>query len=364
MKNDKKSNNPWIIRKNDEKITKPLNVPILTNIRKIYQNEITNIINIRSSEIAKRYLNNNIDWHPKYTLEIQIWNKKHCRYLSDKILWSAHTYVVWYCVVDWELRARTFRRSNSEWCRRAWLWEDISSSGLIIISKWEKIKNATYETTTKVDYRISEKLDRIPNSINSNLGNHPLSSLPGVDWVQLGTILKKEMESKIKIYKLFENYPYTSSCGVFRWKLKNNIIRNYKNLQIKWLDLENLSAKENGNYSYNHKYLWPVYVKICTTTWNGVPIDIHFARARDNSPEKIWIDNIVFSDAKINSFWTYDKQINAAPLTAKPIEYITQAPIDMVASWHQVFEDDLYVDIRDLYQETPLIRKCKEKFCR
>lgn len=364
MENDIKRNNPWTIRKNNDKITKPLNVPILTNIRKIYQNEITNIINIRSSEIAKRYLNNNIDWHPKYTLKIQIWNKKHCRYLSDKLLGRSHTYLVWYCVVDWELKARTFRRSNSEWCRRAWLWEEVASDGHMIISKWEKIKNATYETTTKVDYRISGELDKIPGSVEAIFGSNPHSKLPGINWIQLGTILKKQMESKIKIYKLFENYPYSSSCGVFRWKLKNNIIRDYKNLQVSWLDLENLSAKENGNYSYNHKYLWPVYVKICTTTWNGVPIDIHFARARDNSPEKIWIDNIVFSDAKINSFWTYDKQINAAPLTAKPIEYITQVPIDMVESWHQVFEDDLYVDIRDLYQETPLIRKCKEKFCK
>ena len=102
-------------------------------------------------------------------------------------------------------------------------------------------------------------------------------------------------------------------------------------------------------------------MQICTTTWNGKPIDIHFARARHNSPEKIWIDDIVYSDAKINSFWTYDRQINAAPLTAKPIEYINQSPKNMWL-WHKTYE--WYVDIRDLYQGTPLIKKYKEKFLR
>jgi hypothetical protein len=62
--------------------------------------------------------------------------------------------------------------------------------------------------------------------------------------------------------------------------------------------------------------------------YNGNPVDIHFARAK-HSPDKVRIENIVYSDAKLNSFGTYDKQINAGPLTAKPIDYDSQVPFDM-----------------------------------
>ena len=44
---------------------------VKTNIRRINQNEIKNIINIRKSKLAKAYLNHSIDRHPKYTLEIE-----------------------------------------------------------------------------------------------------------------------------------------------------------------------------------------------------------------------------------------------------------------------------------------------------
>ena len=70
MENDIKRNNPWIISENNNKITN--SVPILVNIRKIYQSEITNILKLKNSELTKRYLKNNMDWYPKYTLEIQI----------------------------------------------------------------------------------------------------------------------------------------------------------------------------------------------------------------------------------------------------------------------------------------------------
>ena len=357
MKNSATSNNINLKNRNIPES----NNSLVTNIRNIYQCEIEDILNIKTSNFAKKYLRNNMDWHPKYTLQIERWGKKHSRYLSNKILGTSHAYVVWFCNVWGELKVRIFRRSNSEWCRRAWLWEEITSNGDIIISKWQKIRNASYETTTKVDYRIANELDKIPNTVESNFGNHPHSNISGINWTDLEIVLRNQMESLVDIHKLFKSYPFTSSCDFFSKKSEEYVINQYKNLWIEWLDLEGMKLKENGNYSYKHKYLWTIDVKICTTTWNGKPIDIHFARSRDNFPEKIWIDNIIYSDARINSFWTYDKQINAAPLTAKPIEYISQSPKDM-QKWHQVFWS--YVDIRDLYQETPLIKKYKEKFCK
>ena len=40
--------------------------------------------------------------------------------------------------------------------------------------------------------------------------------------------------------------------------------------------------------------------------YNGKPVDIHFART-EQSPDKVWIENIVYSDAKLNSFGIYDR---------------------------------------------------------
>ena len=333
---------------------------VITNIRKINQNDIEYIENIKKSKLAEKYLNNHSDWYPKYKLEIDRWDKKCSRYLSGKILGSSHTYIVWYCKVWWELKARTFWRSNSEWCRRAWLWEEKGSNWGTVISKGQKLENATYETTTKVDYRVADKLDMISDVVDSNLRNHPHSSLPSTPWIKIWKILTDEMSKYVTIDKLFEDYPYSSSCELFTWKDIHKVINFYKNserLKLNEFDLDNLEIK--SNYTYKHKYLWIIDVFICRTTWNWKSIDIHFTRARNNSPEKFWVDNIIYSDAKINSFWTYDKQINASPLTAKPIEYIDQAPKDM-DKWHQTFWD--YVDIRDLYQQTPLIVKFKEKF--
>jgi hypothetical protein len=54
-----------------------------------------------------------------------------------------------------------------------------------------------------------------------------------------------------------------------------------------------------------------VHVDIVHAKWYGKDIDIHFAHAINNNPNEIFITNIVYSDAKINSFGVYDHQINA-----------------------------------------------------
>ena len=325
-------------------------------IRNIYKSDIKYILSLKWSELAKKYMRIK-DWQPKYTLELNAWGEKRQRFLSDKLLGSTHTYIVWYCNVWWEIKVRTFRRSNSEGCRRAWLWEEKRSDWLIVISKWQNIKNATYETTTKVDYRIADKLDRIPHSIQTNLLNHPHSSVPGMTWLTLWHILTKQMNECIKIDKLYEKYPFSSSCGIIAWQDINLTKQWFKNINPRWINLESMKLKKDWMYSYDHRFLWIIDVHICEIDWNGTIINVHFANSRHNCPEKIRIDDITYPNAKINSFWTYDRQINAAPLTAKPIEYASQSP-KWMELWHQVFE--WYVDIRDLYQETPLIKKFKE----
>jgi len=54
-----------------------------------------------------------------------------------------------------------------------------------------------------------------------------------------------------------------------------------------------------------------VNVTVFRTKFNGKDVDIHFASAKNDKLNQLWIENIVYSDAKINSFGVYDKQINA-----------------------------------------------------
>lgn len=325
----------------------PVHAP--ESIRRIQRDEFDFILKSKKSRLAETYLKNK-EWLPLYVLKLNDWKTW---WLSKIIKWSAHKYIVWYCFVKWELKLRLFWRSNSEWCRRAWLWEDWYG----VISKWQNIKNATYETTTKIDYRISRELDKISTEIIANSRIHPIFG--PIDGSKVGNILNNEMVKEIKIDKLYEKYPYTSSCWIIAWKNINTTKQWYKNINLRWINLDSMKPKENWIYSYQHKYLWTIDVQICEIDWNGTPINIHFARSRNNHPEKIWIDNMTYPNARINSFWTHDRQINAAPLTAKPIEYTSQAPKNMTLN-HQVFGH--YVDIRDLYQENPIIIKYKERF--
>jgi hypothetical protein len=52
-------------------------------------------------------------------------------------------------------------------------------------------------------------------------------------------------------------------------------------------------------------------VIVCRTKLDGKDVDIHFSRAKNDKPDKVWIENIVYANAKINSFGVYDKQVNA-----------------------------------------------------
>ena len=165
------------------------------------------------------------------------------------------------------------------------------------------------------------------------------------------------MIKEIKIDKLYEKYTYTSSCTILTWQDINIIKKWYKDIDLRWIKLESIRPKMDWVYSYRHKYLWIIDVQICEIDWNGTLINIHFARSRNNHPEKVWIDDMTYPNVKINSFWTYNRQINAAPLTAKPIEYRLQSPKRMEENY-QTFGG--YVDIRDLYQENPIIVKFKE----
>jgi hypothetical protein len=263
---------------------------------------------------VQEYLDRSDDFKPKYKIQLPNWNDM---YVSKIIKWSSHKYIVWYTKVWDKMELRLFWKSNSWWAWRVWLWE----AWWWIISKWENIQNATYETTTKVEHSLWDELNKIPEEIDSNLGNHPLFSLNHPQ-----EFLAPDFEKEIAIKKLF-NVPYNSSVDFYKWKKTTDVQNAYKNIKLDWLKYEDMQPQTDKNYSYEHKYLWKVNVEAYAMDRNGKPILVYFSKSEKDN--KIWIENVTYANAKINSFWTYDKQINASPLTAKPIDYKDQAPGDL-----------------------------------
>ena len=168
-------------------------------------------------------------------------------------------------------------------------------------------------------------------------------------------ILFDEMNKQVKIETIMFPDEKRSAVDFYRWKEPEKVIDWYKKLIPEWLEYKDMKKASWKKYTYEHKYFGKVDVDVYRMKYNWTDVDIYFWRSRKDSPNKVRIENIVYADAKINSFWLYDNQINAWPLVAKPIDYRSQLPKDW--NWVNYWE---YADIRDLYQENPIIKRYKE----
>ena len=287
-------------------------------------------------------------WKPEHKIEI---GNGVILETTNVIEQGSRKYLIWYVKKGSDLHLRLFYRSNSEGVWRSCPWNRLDS----MFSKWEEILNSSYETTTRVDPRIGKQFDNLPVTTYEG-GINPILGPSGVELYeryQSFTPLRNEMKDEIKVEKLSR---YNNAVEFYMNKDSSDVILAYNSLKIPWLDYKAMSPKSWANYSYEHDFLWNVEVEVYSVRYNGKPVDIHFARAKQ-SPDKVWIENIVYSDAKLNSFGIYDKQINAGPLTAKPIDYDSQVPFDM--RWNPHLWID-YIDIRDLYQGNPIIKQYKQ----
>lgn len=289
-----------------------------------------------------------IYWKPKHKIEI---GNGVILETTNVIEQGSRKYLIWYVKKGSDLHLRLFYRSNSEGVWRSCPWNR-SEGGF---SKWEEISNYSYETTTRVDPRIGKQFDKLPVTTYEG-GINPILGPSGVELserYQSFEPLREEMKAEIIVEKL--SY-YDNAVEFYMNKHSSEVTSAYDSLEIPWLDYKAMSPKSRANYSYEHEFLWNVEVEVYSMQYNGNPVDIHFARA-EQSPDKVWIENIVYSNAELNSFGTYDKQINAGPLTAKPIDYKSQVPLDM---WWNPHLWGKYIDIRDLYQGTPIIKQYKQ----
>ena len=286
-------------------------------------------------------------WYPKNI--ITFWNWE-ILYTTNCLTKNDRKYVIWY-IQKWnELKLRLFYKSKSEWARRACPW----AREKWWYSKWEDIPNSSYETTTKISHEIECKFDSLPKE-NTNFD--PIKEPADLCWYE---ILEMEMNNEINVEKLFNGYP-NATCDSFYKKSTPEIIDMYKHLW-KNFNLNNMQLLEWCWYAYEHHYLWTIEVEIWRLLHNWKYLDFYFAKAKNDPLNKVRIEEVSYPNAKFTSFWIYEKIINAAPLTWKPIEYTVRAPEDM--KWNPKFPGSNYVDIRDLYQENPIIKwfKNKQKF--
>lgn len=304
-----------------------------------------NVESLKTNEKVKMFM-----WsygEPKHIC--QIW--EHKLYVTDRFTTSWwRPFIVGYTMVNWNTEIRMFYRSSSEAERRAtpWLRTDWW------YSKAENIQNNSYETTTKVDPRLWDIFDSYPKNELGDIRDPLQFSEEYFGHMMLAWSMEKE----ISIDRMLPNQPQRAVNFYSEWSTQE-VKNKYRNLHVTWLNMNSMQKK--SSYNFQHDILTDgVQVDVITMIFNWRKVDVHFAHAIHNAPEKVRIANIVYSDAQLNSFGLYDNQINAWPLTAKPVDYRQQAPSDLHSNLY--WSRSQYIDIRDLYQENPLIIRYKEKF--
>lgn len=376
---------------------------------KMTSEEINEFKKFKKSEGAKLFYDEDERYKP--VNKINLWNWK-ILYITDKLLkrkdrffwywlWWYHERIIWYIKIWDELQLRMFYKSKSEWVWRSCPWNRVEWG----YSKWEFIKNYSYETTTKVESKLFTLFENLNNNECLKRSEDPIDKSEKL-WA---TPLKDDMEKEIQVDSLFQSDELMDYLIKKLWinlsksiisdeykerikkmlqyykKLKDRkenlpsawkimhadrkwekesipfvVVKDiYDNLVPAWLNYKDIHKVVGENYQYQHLDFWTINVNVYETNWNWKKIKIHFWSVKNNHPEKIWIDNIIYSEDEVNTFWTYKKPINAAPLVAKPADYEEQSP----CFWSEKMKFKLSssnMDIRDLYQDNPIIKHYKK----
>ena len=265
-------------------------------------------------------------------------------FLSDCYQGLGRPWIVGYTTTG---EVRLFYRSISEG-----IWRSTDGSDGPTISKAQYLPNGSYETTTQVDFRLGKIFDKIPRM------PMPWMQSP---WYWLLTFgrkygfktdikyfLRPSLERETEIY-----WNKRSATNYYKWRDMAEIKKAYENYNAN-LQLEKII----DSYTFSHEILGDIHVDIVRGNIQGQDVNIHFGHAVNNDPNSVFVIRWDFADSKLNTFWIPSKQLNLGPLVAKPLDYIVQAP-----RGRQDLKDyGEYVDIRPLYQNTPLIKQYKSQF--
>lgn len=123
-------------------------------------------------------------------------------------------------------------------------------------------------------------------------------------------------------------------------------------------------SKIIDTYRSEHQYLGDVDNQVMTAKikssnpdFDGREVQITIATAQKDGLS--WVENMVFSDDSGTSFLTQKNPISAGLLTTKPLEYEIQLP-QFVREDPLLKDYALYIDIRPLMQNNPLIKEWKK----
>ena len=292
-------------------------------------------------------------------------------YLTDKI--NDH-YVIAYIEHNGVLEPRVFRRSNS-----GGNWHVVPGYDGFRVSKGEFVKNISYEKGTVVHRDFNQILDNIPDqneavvSVAFVMKDAYGKDIPQSAYQEIGKHYDDMPKAAQEFYdetivydELIQNEFNVNST----W---NNAFANYQNVeQIKtYYDKIDLSRKLDfseskiiDTYRSEHNYLGSVENQVMTAKikssnpdFNGREVQITIATAQKDGLS--WVENIVFADDPGTSFLTQKNPISAGLLTTKPLEYEIQLP-QFVREDPLLKDYALYIDIRPLMQNNPLIKEWKK----
>ena len=280
-----------------------------------------------------------------YVAKHQIKIGKETVYLSD-VFNKWKDYLVGY-TADWEIRL--FYKSESEGLRRScdWIRSDWA------LSKWERIENYSYETTTQVEHSIGEFFDSLPQRKSWIDSQDPFTVIAN-KYGHIPNILRPSLQTGVQVEKIGK-FEHNNAVKYYQYKSVNAVQEFYRNLKtditLSWI---------SETYSFQHPGLWEIHVDIIKAKLkDGTDIKLHFWHAVNDNPNSVFIIRWDYLEWDVNSFGIKSKQLNLWPLWAKPIDYTSQVPIDWMSNNFKRYGED-YVDIRALYQEMPLIKSYKE----
>ena len=291
-------------------------------------------------------------------------------YLTPRLEWN---YAVAYIDQNGELVPRVFRKSSS-WGN----WHAVPGFDGSRVSKGEFVKNISYEKWTVVKKEFNQILDSLPdNDIGVNM-REVMQEVYGKDIPQsayqetgkhyddMPKAAQEFYDETIVYDELIQNEYNVNST----W---DNAFSKYQNVeQIKtYYDKLDLSRKLDfseshiiDSYHSEHKYLGDVDNQVMTAKikssnpdFDGREVQITISTAQKDRLS--WVENMVFSDDSGTSFLTQKNPISAGLLTTKPLEYEIQLP-QFVREDPLLKDYALYIDIRPLMQNNPLIKEWKK----
>jgi len=281
--------------------------------------------------------------------------------VTNKLTIHGREQVLAYVNVNWKYEPRLFYFSRSwwNWHSSPWIREEGG------YSKWEWW-DLSYEKWTVLN----------PELVN-----------------QLNTLKKwwEWFENK-ELYKLWfkdaryqiETTEVNDSKIIQKWLIKNEdtpvfasfqdnksmditeVNSMFKNLDIWWINTKFTKIERWIDWGFHQELKQKITIDIAHTTFNWKPIEIKFWYTPDR-PDLIWVEDIVFKDTKINSYWFKTDTINWWLLTTKPLEYTFQLPEKIMWTlkmyWHidEKIGLPVYSDIRELIQWNPLIQAYKNR---